>query len=80
MPHSNSMAKYIADFGLEKTVLNLKDSYGLILPFFMLSIIRLNKSIVEKYNVVITATICAMVFVYSILNFSKISEFLYFQF
>lgn len=80
LPHSNSMAKYIADFGLEKTVLNLKDSYGLILPFFMLSIIRLNKSIVEKYNVVMTATICAIVFVYSILNFSKISEFLYFQF
>lgn len=80
LPHSNSMAKYIADFGLEKTVLNLKDSYGLILPFLMLSIIRINKSIVERSNVVITATICAIVFVYSILNFNKISEFLYFQF
>lgn len=79
-PHSNSMAKYVADFGLEKTIFDFKDSYGLILPFLVLSVIRFNKNIVERYNVVITATICAIVFIYSVLNFSKISEFLYFQF
>lgn len=79
-PHSNSMAKYVADFGLEKTIFDFKYSYGLILPFLVLSVIRFNKNIVERYNIFITATVCAIVFIYSVLNFSKISEFLYFQF
>lgn len=80
LPHSNSMAKYVVDFGLEKTIFDFKDSYGLVLPFLVLSVIRFNKNIVERYNTIITATVCAVVFVYSVLNFSKISEFLYFQF
>lgn len=80
LPHSNSMAKYIADFGLEKTIFDLKDTCRLILPLLILSVIRFNKNIVERYNTIITATVCVAIFIYCILNFSKISEFLYFQF
>lgn len=80
LPHSNSLAKYIADFGLEKTIFDFKDTIRMILPFLLLSVIRFNKSSVERYNTVITSSVCVAIFIYCILNFSKISEFLYFQF
>lgn len=80
LPHNNSLAKYIADFGLEKTIFDFKDTFRMILPFLLLSVIRFNKSSVERYNTVITSSVCVAIFIYCILNFSKISEFLYFQF
>lgn len=79
-PRSNSFAKYIPEMDNSLTVFRLKEIYQLILPFLAVSVIRFNKSIIERYNTFIMATVYAIVFVYSVLNFSKISEFLYFQF
>lgn len=79
-PHSNTMSKFVFEMAQVKTFFDFKESYQIILPFLVLSLLKFNKDSIEKYNSVFMAIFYFLIFVYSFLRLNQISEFLYFQF
>lgn len=80
LPHSNSFAKYIPAMVEEMTFFSFKETYQLIIPFLLISIIKMQKEKIEKVPTVLAATASAGLMIYAISKFNRISEFLYFQF
>lgn len=80
LPYSSKLSHYINAFGNEGVMLLRSGAFFEILFFGLLSIMVLSyESIIEK-SLKFSVAIFAILLCYSVLNFSNISEFLYFQF
>ena len=79
-PYSDIFARYFPEIANKGTFFDLEELYKLIIPGILLSVIRINKEVVEKMPMFVTVIVSVIIFVYSFLNLNKISEFLYFQF
>lgn len=79
LPHSNSIAKFFPAFQQETMQLPLK-CFIMIVICMLLSAYRFKVEKIEKSNVYVSSLITASMLIYCILNFSKVTQFLYFQF
>ena len=80
LPHSNSFGKYISEMAKQLTFFSLKESYQVVLPFLILSIVKVDKEKIECIPTIVSSIIAIIFFIYTISRISRLSEFLYFQF
>lgn len=80
LPNSNSFGKYISEMAKQLTFFSLKESYQVVLPFLILSIVKVDKEKIECIPTIVSSIIAIIFFIYTISRISRLSEFLYFQF